>query len=53
VRAATTLFVLKDANHDVHLAPYHYWNRTHDGQADLFVAPPDPNDATCRSTEPP
>ncbi len=49
VRAATTLFVLKDADHDVHLAPYHYWNRTHGDQPDLFVAPPDLGAAECRT----
>ena len=38
VRAATTLFVVKDDRGDVHLAPYHYWNHPA-GQADLFAAP--------------
>ncbi|MEO8845860.1 MAG: SbcC/MukB-like Walker B domain-containing protein, partial [Kofleriaceae bacterium] len=49
VRAATTLFVVKDSNHDVHLAPYHYWN--HGGeQRDLFEAAPSaPEAAECRS----
>ena len=49
VRAATTLFVVKDANHDVHLAPYHYWN--HGGeQRDLFEAAPSaPEAAECRT----
>jgi len=49
VRAATTLFVVKDANHDVHLAPYHYWN--HGGeQRDLFEpAPEAPEAAECRT----
>ncbi len=49
VRAATTLFVVKDADHDVHLAPYHYWNRAHDAQSELFAPPADPGDATCRT----
>ena len=48
VRAATTLFVVKDADHDVHLAPYHYWNTAHAPQADLFTPPPDPAAAVCR-----
>lgn len=49
VRAATTLFVVKDENHDVHLAPYHYWNRSRVAQRDLFggsEVPADP--ALCR-----
>ena len=50
VRLATTLFVLKDDDHDVHLAPYHYWNHAHGGQPDLFTAPPDPTTAECRTT---
>ncbi len=49
VRAATTLFVVKDADHDVHLAPYHYWNHAHGDQPDLFARPPDPADAACRT----
>lgn len=50
VRAATTLFVVKDADHDVHLAPYHYWNRARDPQAELFAPPPATGeDATCRT----
>ncbi len=48
VHHATTLFVLKDEDHDVHLAPYHYWNTAHAPQADLFTAPPDPTTAECR-----
>jgi len=49
VRAATTLFVVKDERGDVHLAPYHYWNHPA-GQADLFAAgiAPDLADAECR-----
>jgi Putative exonuclease SbcCD, C subunit len=50
VRAATTLFVVKDANHDVHLAPYHYWNRARDDQPGLFDAPaPGDELAECRT----
>jgi uncharacterized protein YPO0396 len=48
-RTATTLFVVKDENHDVHLAPYHYWNHASDPQAGLFdTPPPDPGAASCR-----
>ena len=50
VRAATTLFVVKDADHDVHLAPYHYWHRRPGDQTDLFAAPADPGDASCRTS---
>ncbi|HUH01891.1 MAG TPA: SbcC/MukB-like Walker B domain-containing protein, partial [Kofleriaceae bacterium] len=39
VRAATTLFIVKDAHGDVHLAPYHYWHREAGPQSDLFAAP--------------
>ncbi len=50
VRAATTLFVVKDANHDVHLAPYHYWNRGRDDQPGLFDTPAPSDDlAECRT----
>jgi hypothetical protein len=42
VRAATTLFVIKDPNHDVHLAPYHFWNRARADQAELFAGPAEP-----------
>jgi hypothetical protein len=52
IRAATTLFVVKDDQGDVHLAPYHYWNLPA-GQPDLFTPiaePPDPADASCRVT---
>jgi hypothetical protein len=48
VRAATTLFVVKDADHDVHLAPYHYWSRAREPQPGLFDAPPlDAGAAAC------
>jgi len=51
VQHATTLFVVKDANCDVHLAPYHYWNRSSIAQTSLFdstpVEPP-PESAECR-----
>ena len=57
VRAATTLFVVKDAAHDVHLAPYHYWHARPGDQPDLFApaaAPcPPPDAATCGPTQPP
>ena len=39
---ATTLFLVKDPYGDVHLAPYHYWQKT---QAGLFDAPPDDAEA--------
>jgi hypothetical protein len=53
VRTATTLFVVKDANHDVHLAPYHYWNHTAEAQTGLFDAPgADPDAAACRIDQP-
>jgi hypothetical protein len=49
VRQATTLFVVKDESGDVHLAPYHFWNREAAGQAQLFgEAPPAPGEAECR-----
>jgi hypothetical protein len=51
VHAATTLFVIKDANHDVHLAPYHFWNRARDDQADLFPPAAAPGAAECRTTD--
>jgi hypothetical protein len=48
VRAATTLFVVKDGNGDVHLAPYHYWSRGRD-QPGLFDEPaPASTPAECR-----
>jgi hypothetical protein len=52
VRAATTLFVVKDEACDVHLAPYHFWNREVVAQANLFETP-DANaaeTAVCRVT---
>lgn len=49
VRAATTLFVVKDANHDVHLAPYHYWNHIRGEQPGLFDVAPPPDAAECRT----
>jgi hypothetical protein len=49
VHAATTLFVIKDANHDVHLAPYHFWNRARAPQSDLFAAAAAPGAAECRT----
>jgi uncharacterized protein YPO0396 len=53
VHHATTLFVVKDQNCDVHLAPYHYWNRAATAQRDLFGTPPaepPPEEAECRVT---
>lgn len=50
VRHATTLFLVKDENADVHLAPYHYWNHARDAQRGLFDAEPDeapPETAEC------
>ncbi|MBN4050397.1 hypothetical protein JYT28_01475 [Desulfobulbus sp. AH-315-M07] len=41
VRHATTLFLVKDAEGDVHLAPYHYWNRRDVTQRSLFDRTPD------------
>jgi uncharacterized protein YPO0396 len=52
VRHATTLFVVKDANGDVHLAPYHFWNHEASSQRGLFgdetPAAADPAAAECR-----
>jgi DNA repair exonuclease SbcCD ATPase subunit len=52
VRHATTMFIVKDAHGDVHLAPYHYWHRAPDAQRDLFAAEPTAEpaaeDAECR-----
>ncbi len=53
VRHATTLFVVKDAHGDVHLAPYHFWNHAGAAQRGLFgdsdpAAAPAPEDAECR-----
>lgn len=39
---ATTLFLVKDPYGDVHLAPYHYWQKAQTG---LFDAPPDDAEA--------
>lgn len=50
-RIATTLFVVKDAHGDVHLAPYHYWHKDPAPQGDLFAVPeegPSAQDAECR-----
>lgn len=48
VRSATTLLVVKDEHHDVHLAPYHYWNREREAQSGLFDPPTaSPADAIC------
>ena len=58
VRAATTLFVVKDAHGDVHLAPYHYWHKDPAPQTDLFApegaapASPPPSAAECRLAPP-
>jgi hypothetical protein len=51
VTAATTLFVVKDDEGDVHLFPYHYWNRqpAQTSLLDDAAAPPDPRDAVCRT----
>ncbi len=50
VHVATTLFVAKDADHDVHLAPYHFWNREREPQTALFDEPAsDVAAAECRS----
>ena len=40
VRYATTLFLVRDDNGDVHLAPYHYWNLTGERQPALFDQEP-------------
>ncbi len=57
VRQATTMFIVKDAHGDVHLAPYHYWNRPRDAQPDLFSTEPPteppPDEAECRLEEAP
>jgi alkylation response protein AidB-like acyl-CoA dehydrogenase len=48
VRSATTLFVVKDEHHDVHLAPYHDWNHQRDPQSGLFDPPAaPPAEAVC------
>lgn len=49
-RRTTTVFLVKDENADVHLAPYHYWNDTSVAQTDLFRERPEvaaPDDAVC------
>lgn len=46
----TTVFLVKDENADVHLAPYHYWNDMSVAQTTLFAEraeAPDPSDAVC------
>jgi len=40
-RRATTLFLVKDSEGDVHLAPYHYWNDAHVAQRSLLSDRPD------------
>ena len=50
VQAATTLFVVKDADGDVHLAPYHYWNPARAPQVALFAAAGDPPEAAVCAT---
>jgi hypothetical protein len=39
-RKTTTLFVVKDDHGDVHLAPYHYWNRAPATQTALVLEQP-------------
>jgi uncharacterized protein YPO0396 len=39
-RATTTLFVVKDEHGDVHLAPFHYWNRIPSAQKTLALGEP-------------
>lgn len=50
-KQATTLFIVKDDNGDVHLAPYHYWHRQAEVQGDFFSeagpSEPAPKDAEC------
>jgi hypothetical protein len=43
VRAATTLFLVKDEHGDVHLAPYHFWSRR--GEAQVSLLEPDEPEA--------
>ncbi|MBK9034599.1 MAG: hypothetical protein IPL61_25580 [Myxococcales bacterium] len=53
VHAATTLFVVKDADGDVHLAPYYYWNAARAPQVALFAGGGDPpEDAVCALAAP-
>jgi hypothetical protein len=48
VRAATTLFLVKDEHGDVHLAPYHFWSRAGVPQLALLGDDePDPSSAIC------
>jgi len=42
VKRTTTLFIVKDENLDVHLAPYHYWNDTRLAQPSL-LSPSEPS----------
>ncbi|MBZ0238126.1 MAG: hypothetical protein K8M05_37800, partial [Deltaproteobacteria bacterium] len=53
VRSATTLLVVKDEHHDVHLAPYHYWNHARDPQGGLFDPPAAPPVAAVCEVAPP
>jgi energy-coupling factor transporter ATP-binding protein EcfA2 len=53
VRYATTLFVVKDDNCDIHLAPHHFWNHESEVQTTLFAerkATP-AEEAVCRQGE--
>ncbi|HUS66348.1 MAG TPA: SbcC/MukB-like Walker B domain-containing protein, partial [Kofleriaceae bacterium] len=54
VRNATTLFVVKDDEGDVHLFPYHYWNRS--GAQGSLLDEGDkgnaPENAACGAAEP-
>jgi len=50
VRRTTTLFLVKDEQGDVHLAPYHYWNDLRVAQRSLLADRPDepsPGDTVC------
>ncbi|HEY2404708.1 MAG TPA: SbcC/MukB-like Walker B domain-containing protein [Polyangiaceae bacterium] len=50
VSRTTTLFLVKDEQGDVHLAPYHYWNDLRVAQRSLLAERPDepaPSDAVC------
>ncbi len=49
-RRTTTLFLVKDPQGDVHLAPYHYWNDSSVTQTALFnerPVEPNPSEAVC------
>jgi energy-coupling factor transporter ATP-binding protein EcfA2 len=50
IRHATTLFVVKDVNHDIHLAPYHYWNDAVPQPGLFDPAPPEPDEAICHTS---